>query len=112
MRKTGNYAALHGVDGIRKDNGNSGRCPLDGQGCGSRDHDDNVDVQANHFRCEFIEARSLVPSIAALNDEVLALNISKCLQTLEQCVIETLVPACEKPHPPDFVRILAERCKG
>src|SRR5262245_23198210 len=102
MSKARNYPSLHRINRVRKHNRDRRGRALDGEGCGSCDHYDDVNVQSNHLRCKLLKSVRVVSCISALNDEVPTLHVSELSETLKQRVIETFVSACDKPHPPDF----------
>src|SRR5262245_26054310 len=99
-------AGPHRVNGSRVDDRNGRGCIPRREGCGRRDHDDDVDFQSNHLRRKLLESLRTTLCIAPLNDDVLPLRVSQFPQALEQGVIKTLMPVCDKSHPPNFTWLL------
>ena len=79
---------------------------LGGLGCWRCDYYDDVDIQSNHLVRKFLEAIRLPLCIAALDDEVPALFVPEFAEPLEQGLIKLFVFVCNKPDPPNFVRLL------
>src|SRR5262249_58614917 len=81
-----------------------------------RDHDYDVDVQANHLSRKFCKSLGATLCVSALNDEVLALHVTALLEPLEQRIIKSFMPMGDKAHPPNFSRLLRSRrqrrCRG
>jgi hypothetical protein len=79
---------------------------LAAKGSRRRDDDDEVDVQSNHLRREFLKPLRAALCIAPLNDEVLSLHIAKFAEAFEQRAIKFLISVRDKPDPPNFARLL------
>src|SRR5262249_32964555 len=81
-----------------------------------RDHDYDVDVQANHLSGKFRKSLGATLCVSALNDEVLALHVTALLEPIEQRIIKSFMPMGDKAHPPNFSRLLRSRrqrrCRG
>src|SRR5262245_25522816 len=105
VSKTADEAGPHRINGSRVDDRNGRGCIPGREGCGRRDHYDDVDFQSNHLRRKPLESLRATLCIAALNDDVLPLRVPQFPQALAQRVIKTFMPVCDKSHPPGFARL-------
>src|ERR1700742_3164670 len=100
------HSAFDGTDGVRKDHRNT--YILDCKCRGRCGHDDYIELQAGELGSKFGETARTALGITTLDDKVLALNVAKRSQRLEQTVIETFIAMGEKAHAPDSARLIPE----
>src|SRR5262249_52020822 len=101
MGEANDESSADGINGGRNDNRNFRGCIPEGEGCGCRAGYDHVSPESNHFGRKLLEPRCSALRVAALNDDVLSLNVAEFPESLKQGSVSRIVcDVCDEANAP------------